>query len=157
MLNPEVLEKLGSIVGKERVKTSKEDLLTYAYDAYVMEYLPEAVVFPKSTQEVSLIMKLASGHKIPVTPRGAGSGLGGGSLAKRGGIVLCFTMMNRILEVNTANRYVVVEPGVVISELQKEVEKVNLFYPPDPGSANVATMGGAVQMNAGGCAGSNTE
>lgn len=153
MLNPEVLEKLGSIVGKERVKTSKEDLLTYAYDAYVMEYLPEAVVFPKSTQEVSLIMKLASGHKIPVTPRGAGSGLGGGSLAKRGGIVLCFTMMNRILEVNAANRYVVVEPGVVISELQKEVEKVNLFYPPDPGSANVATMGGAVQMNAGGMRG----
>jgi glycolate oxidase len=153
MLNPEVLEKLGSIVGKERVKTSKEDLLTYAYDAYVMEYLPEAVVFPKSTQEVSLIMKMASAHKIPVTPRGAGSGLGGGSLAKRGGIVLCFTMMNRILEVNAANRYVVVEPGVVISELQKEVEKVNLFYPPDPGSANVATMGGAVQMNAGGMRG----
>ena len=153
MLNPDVLEKLGSIVGKERVKTSKEDLLTYAYDAYVMEYLPEAVVFPKSTQEVSQIMKMASTHKIPVTPRGAGSGLGGGSLAKRGGIVLCFTMMNRILEVNTANRYVVVEPGVVISELQKEVEKVNLFYPPDPGSANVATMGGAVQMNAGGMRG----
>ena len=153
MLNPDVLEKLGFIVGKERVKTSKEDLLTYAYDAYVMEYLPEAVVFPKSTQEVSQIMKMASTHKIPVTPRGAGSGLGGGSLAKRGGIVLCFTMMNRILEVNTANRYVVVEPGVVISELQKEVEKVNLFYPPDPGSANVATMGGAVQMNAGGMRG----
>ncbi len=153
MLDPEVLEKLGSIVGKERVKTSKEDLLTYAYDAYVMEYLPEAVVFPKSTQEVSQIMKVASAHKIPVTPRGAGSGLGGGSLAKRGGIILCFTMMNRILEVNTANRYVVVEPGVVISELQKEVEKVNLFYPPDPGSANVATMGGAVQMNAGGMRG----
>jgi len=153
MLNPEVLEKLGSIVGKERVKTSKEDLLTYAYDAYVMEYLPEAVVFPKSTQEVSQIMKVASAYKIPVTPRGAGSGLGGGSLAKRGGIILCFTMMNRILEVNTANRYVVVEPGVVISELQKEVEKMNLFYPPDPGSANVATMGGAVQMNAGGMRG----
>jgi len=153
MLNQEVLKKLVAIVGQERVKTSKEDLLTYSYDAYVLEYLPEAVVFPKSAEEVSQIMKVASAHKIPVTPRGAGSGLGGGSLAKQGGIILCFTMMNRILEINTANRYAVVEPGVVISELQKEIEKMNLFYPPDPGSANVATMGGAVQMNAGGMRG----
>jgi glycolate oxidase len=153
MLNQEVLKKFTSILGPERVKTSKEDLLTYAYDAYVVEYLPEAVLFPKSGEEVSQIMKVASAHKIPITPRGAGSGLGGGSLAKRGGVVLCFTMMNRILEVNTANRYAVVEPGVVISEFQKEVEKLNLFYPPDPGSATVATMGGAVLMNAGGMRG----
>jgi glycolate oxidase len=153
MLNQEVLKKFTSILGPQRVKTSKEDLLTYAYDAYVMEYLPDAVLFPKSGEEVSQIMKVASAHKIPITPRGAGSGLGGGSLAKRGGVVLCFTMMNRILEVNTANRYAVVEPGVVISEFQKEVEKLNLFYPPDPGSATVATMGGAVLMNAGGMRG----
>ena len=153
MLNQEVLKKFASILGPERVKTSQEDLLTYAYDAYVMEYIPDAVLFPKSVEEVSQIMKVASAHKVPITPRGAGSGLGGGSLAKRGGVVLCFTMMNRILEVNTANRYAVVEPGVVISEFQKEVEKFNLFYPPDPGSATVATMGGAVLMNAGGMRG----
>ncbi len=153
MLNQEVLKKFASILGPERVKTSQEDLLTYAYDAYVMEYIPDAVLFPKSVEEVSQIMKVASAHKVPITPRGAGSGLGGGSLAKRGGAVLCFTMMNRILEVNTANRYAVVEPGVVISEFQKEVEKLNLFYPPDPGSATVATMGGAVLMNAGGMRG----
>jgi len=153
MLNQEVLKKFASILGPERVKTSQEDLLTYAYDAYVMEYIPDAVLFPKSVEEVSQIMKVASAHNVPITPRGAGSGLGGGSLAKRGGVVLCFTMMNRILEVNTANRYAVVEPGVVISEFQKEVEKFNLFYPPDPGSATVATMGGAVLMNAGGMRG----
>ena len=153
MLNPDVLRKFVSVVGPERCKTSKEDLLTYAYDAYVQEYLPDAILFPKTAPEVSQIMKVASAHNVFVTPRGSGSGLGSGSLAKQGGIVLCFTMMNRILEVNTSNRYAAVEPGVVISEFQKEVEKLNLFYPPDPGSATVATMGGSVVMNAGGMRG----
>ena len=153
MLSPDVLQELISIVGPERCKTSKEDLLTYSYDAYVHEALPDAVLFPRSTQEVSAVLKVASAHRVFVTPRGAGSGLGGGSLAKQGGIVLGFSMMNRILEVNTANRYAVVEPGVVIAEFQRAVEKMNLFYPPDPGSANVATMGGAVVMNAGGMRG----
>jgi glycolate oxidase len=153
MLNQDVLQKFASIVGQERCKTSPEDLLTYAYDAYVHEYLPDAVLFPRTAQEVSQIMRVASANKVFVTPRGAGSGLIAGALAKQGGIVLCFTMMNRILEINTANRYAVVEPGVVISEFQKAVEKLNLFYPPDPGSATVATMGGAVIMNAGGMRG----
>jgi glycolate oxidase len=153
MLSPDVLQKFVSIVGPERCKTSREDLLTYAYDAYVHEALPDAVLLPRSTQEVSAIMKVASAHHVFVTPRGAGSGLGGGSLAKQGGIVLSFSMMNRILEINTGNRYAVVEPGVVIAEFQRAVEKMNLFYPPDPGSANVATMGGAVVMNAGGMRG----
>jgi glycolate oxidase len=119
----------------------------------VQEYLPDAILFPQTAQEVSQIMKVASAHNIFITPRGSGSGLGSGSLAKQGGIVLCFTMMNRILEINTSNRYAVVEPGVVISEFQKAVEKWNLFYPPDPGSATVATMGGSVVMNAGGMRG----
>ncbi len=153
MLNQDVLQKFASIVGPERCKTSQEDLLTYAYDAYVHEYLPDAVLFPRTAQEVSQIMKLASSHNVFVTPRGAGSGLMAGALAKKGGVVICFTMMNRILEINTANRFAVVEPGVVISEFQKAVEKLNLFYPPDPGSATVATMGGAVVMNAGGMRG----
>jgi glycolate oxidase len=153
MLNPDVLQKFVSLVSPGRCKTSKEDLLTYAYDAYVQEYLPDAILFPQTAQEVSQIMKVASAHNIFITPRGSGSGLGSGSLAKQGGIVLCFTMMNRILEINTSNRYAVVEPGVVISEFQKAVEKWNLFYPPDPGSATVATMGGSVVMNAGGMRG----
>jgi glycolate oxidase len=153
MLSPDVLQKFLSIVGPERCKTSREDLLTYAYDAYVHEVLPDAVLLPKTTAEVAQIMKAASAHKVFVTPRGSGSGLGAGSLAKQGGIVLSFSMMNRILEINAANRYAVVEPGVVIAEFQRAVEKLNLFYPPDPGSANVATMGGAVVMNAGGMRG----
>jgi glycolate oxidase len=153
MLSPDVLQKLASIVGPERCKTSREDLITYSYDAYVHEFLPDAVLFPKSTSEVKEIMKVASAQKVFVTPRGGGSGLGAGALAKQGGIVLCFTMMNRILEINTANRYAVVEPGVVVSEFQKALDSQNLFYPPDPGSATVATMGGAVSMNAGGMRG----
>jgi len=153
MLNQGVLQEFTSIVGQERCKTSREDLLTYAYDAYVHEYVPDAVLFPRTAQEVSQIMKVASANNIFVTPRGAGSGLMAGALAKQGGIVICFTMMNQILEINTANRFAVVEPGVVISEFQKAVERLNLFYPPDPGSATVATMGGAVVMNAGGMRG----
>jgi len=153
MLRPEALQKFISIVGSDRCKTAKEDLLTYAYDAYICEFLPDAVLFPKSREEVSQIMQSASANEVFVTPRGAGSGLGGAALAKRGGVVLCFTMMNHILEINPANRYAIVEPGVVIAEFQREVEKHGLFYPPDPGSAAVATMGGAVAMNAGGMRG----
>lgn len=153
MLGNDVLRKFIAIVGEERCKTSKEDLLTYGYDACIYEFVPDAVLFPKSTSEISQIMKVASAENVFVTPRGAGSGLGAEALAKQGGVVMCFTMMNHILEVNTANRYAVVEPGVVISELQKAVDKLGLFYPPDPGSATVATMGGAVAMNAGGMRG----
>ncbi len=153
MLTEKILHEFETILGKERILTSKEDLLSYAYDAYVEEYLPEAVLFPKTSAEVSQIMKVASTHRIFVTPRGAGSGLAACSLAKQGGVILCFTMMNRILEINKPNRYAIVEPGVVVSEFQKEVEKIGLFYPPDPGSATVATMGGTVLMNAGGMRG----
>src|SRR5208283_4231858 len=129
MLTQEVLQKFSSIVDRERCKTSKEDLLTYAYDACIYEFVPDAILFPKSAEEMAEIMKVASAHNVFVTPRGAGSGLGGEALAKHGGVVVCFTMMNRILEINTANRYAVLEPGVVISELQKAVEKLGLFCP----------------------------
>lgn len=153
MLRQELVQKFVSIVGPDRCKTSKEDLLTYAYDACIYEYLPDAVLFPKSTAEVSQIMKVAGAHNVFVTPRGAGSAFGAEGLAKKGGVVLCFTMMNRIIEINTANRYAVVEPGVVIADLQKAADKVGLFYPPDPGSAAVATMGGTIGTNAGGMRG----
>lgn len=153
MLKEEVLQELISIVGPERCKTSREDLLAYGYDACIYEFMPDAIVFPKTSQETAGIIKIASAHHVFITPRGSGSCLCAAALAKYGGIVVCFSMMNRILEINTANRYAVVEPGVVIADLQKEVEKVGLFYPPDPGSAAVASMGGAIAMNAGGMRG----
>lgn len=153
MLSREILQELIAIVGEDRCKTSQEDLLTYSYDAYLQEFIPDAVLFPTSTGEVSRIMQVASAKNVFVSPRGSGTGLMAGSLAKEGGIVVCFSMMNRILEINTANRYAVVEPGVVVAELQRAVENLNLFYPPDPGSASVATMAGTVVMNAGGMRG----
>jgi glycolate oxidase len=153
MLKPETLKKFMSVLGADRFKTAKEDLLTYAYDAYIREFLPDAVLFPKSDKEVSEIMRIASADNVFVTPRGAGTGLGAEALAKRGGVVICFSMMNRILEISTGNRYAVVEPGVVVADLQREADKHKLFYPPDPGSSAVATMGGAVVMNAGGMRG----
>jgi glycolate oxidase len=148
-----VISKLIAIVGNERCRTAMEDLIAYSYDASSYEFMPEAVVFPKTTEEVSRIMKLCSENNVYVTPRGAATGFGAECLAKQGGIVLSFTMMDRIIEINTANRYAIVEPGVIVSDLQKAVEELKLFYPPDPGSANVATIGGTVMMNSGGMRG----
>jgi glycolate oxidase len=115
-----------------------------------MEFLPEAVVFPGSAEEISLIMKMADSEKIPVFPRGAGSGFSGGSLPKGGGIVLVTTRMNRIVRIDEDNLIAVVEPGVVTADLQNEVEKLGLFYPPDPASLKFSTLGGNVAENAGG-------
>lgn len=153
MLTKETLDMLTTVVGAERCKTSAEDLVTYSYDAYLQEFLPDAVLFPTTTEEVSRIMTIASTHDISVTPRGSGTCMTAGSLAKKGGIVLCFSMMNRILEVNAADRYAVLEPGVVVAELQKAADGLGLFYPPDPGSVAVATIAGTVMTNAGGMRG----
>ena len=150
MLNAVALRRLEQIAGKERVKAAPEDLVAYSYDAYLKESLPGAVVFPQSTQEVSAIMKLASGERIPVTPRGAGTNLSGGSIPVPEGIVLCLTRMNRILEIDERNRLAVAEAGVINGDLQKAVEAKNLFYPPDPSSQYISTLGGNVAENAGG-------
>lgn len=153
MLSKEILRMLVAVVGEERCKTTVEDLVTYSYDAYLQEFLPDVVLFPKTTGEVSRIMTIASTHDISVTPRGSGTCMTAGSLAKKGGIILCFSMMNRILEINAADRYAVLEPGVVVAELQKAADGLNLFYPPDPGSVAVATIAGTVMTNAGGMRG----
>src|SRR3954468_10039311 len=131
-LSPEIIAELKSIVGSERLLTSAADLVAYSYDATWMESPPQAVVLPKSAEEVSRVVKLANRYKIPIAPRGAGSGLSGGSVPQQGGIALSFTLMNRILEIDTENAVAVVEPGVITFALQKQVEKHGLFYPPDP-------------------------
>ena len=97
MLTAKILQEFEAVLGRDRVRTSKEDLLSYAYDAYVEEYLPEAVLFPKTAVEVSKILKVASAQRISITPRGAGSGLAGGSLAKKGGVVLRGSICQRRL------------------------------------------------------------
>jgi glycolate oxidase len=153
MLDKKLLQEFEKILSKERVKYEPEDLLSYSYDAYLPEYKPQAVLFPLTTEEAMGVMRIASKYGVAVTPRGSGTNLFSGSLAKQGGIILCFSLMNRICEIDPANRYAIVEPGVILADLQREVESRNLFYPPDPGSSSIATIGGTVNTNAGGMRG----
>ncbi|ABL00847.1 FAD-binding oxidoreductase [Pelobacter propionicus] len=150
MLKQEVLQELATIVGRDNIATERQDLLCYSYDATQMEFLPDAVVHPANTEEVAAIMRLANSAGFPVFPRGAGSGFSGGALPKTGGIVLVTTRMNRILRIDTENLIAEVEPGVVTEQFQQEVEKLGLFYPPDPASLKFSTLGGNVAENAGG-------
>jgi glycolate oxidase len=150
MLSQALKEELKAIVGQSRYLDSKEDLITYSYDAFMVQGQPEIVLFPIRTEEVSKIMEVASRERIPVTPRGAGTNLTGGSVPTRGGIALVFTKMNKILNVDKENRVAVLQPGVINMEFQKELSKHGLYYPPDPGSMAVTTMGGNVAENAGG-------
>jgi glycolate oxidase len=150
MLDRQIALELQQIVGKGSYLDDPEDLINYSYDAYFPEARPDAVLLPESTEHVARIMKLAHREEIPVTARGAGTNITGGSVPVRGGIVLSFTLMNRILEINQQDRYAVVQPGVINADLQAEVAKLGLFYPPDPASLSVCTIGGNVALNAGG-------
>ena len=153
MLNDSILEKISKIVGQENILREPEDLICYGYDAAMEEALPDCVVFPRTTEQVSEIMKLSNEEEIPIYPRGAGSGLSGGSVPVKGGIVLVLTRMNKILDINIDDLYAKVEPGVVVADLINEVAKFGLVYPPDPSSMKTCTMGGAVAENAGGLRG----
>lgn len=150
MLNTEFIAKLQQIVGNEYVSTDQADLICYSYDATQKQFLPDVVVHPASAEEISRILRLANECRIPVFPRGAGSGFTGGSLPVSGGIVLVTTRLDRILEIDEENLVATVEPGVVTEQFQKAVEKVGLFYPPDPASLKFSTLGGNVAECAGG-------
>lgn len=150
MLNPSVVNGLKKIVGSENLSTSPEELVAYSYDATRTESLPWAVARPADAGEVSALLTLANRERFPVVPRGAGSGMSGGSVPVRGGVVLSLERMNRILAVDEQNRTAEVEPGVVTGDLQREAEKRGLFYPPDPASSRFCTIGGNVAECAGG-------
>ena len=137
-------------MGKDNITTERQDLLCYSYDATQMEFIPEAVVHPANAEEISAILRRANSSGFPVFPRGAGSGFSGGSLPKAGGIVLVTTRLNRIIRIDTDNLIAEVEPGVVTEQLQLAVEKLGLFYPPDPASLKFSTLGGNVAENSGG-------
>ncbi len=149
-MDVEVVEELEEIVGVGNVLTAKSDTITHSYDATQKSYLPDAVIYVESVEDVSRIVKLANRRKIPVLPRGAGSGFTGGSLPVHGGIVLVLTRMDRIIDIDVDNLIAEVEPGVVTGELQRRVEKLGLFYPPDPASKEFSTLGGNVAECAGG-------
>jgi glycolate oxidase len=150
LMNSELIKRLAGVVGKANVLQTPEDLAVYSYDGSFAEGSPDVVVLPATTEEVSQVVALAAEARVPIVPRGMGSGLAAGSIPMTGGIVLSLTRMNHILEIDTANAAVRAEAGVVTADLQAEVEKQRLFYPPDPSSIRHSTIGGNVACNAGG-------
>jgi glycolate oxidase len=149
MLHQVIIEQLETI-GTDRVLSSPIDLIAYSFDGTFEQHLPDVVVLPETNEEVSAVVRIASQYDVPVVPRGMSSGLAGGSIPVRGGIVLSLTRMNRILEIDKENMTATVQAGVVTADLQAEVEKLGLFYPPDPASVKQSTIGGNVACNAGG-------
>ncbi len=144
-------EALQAIVGAENLYTDAAHLRAYSYDATRTHYRPEAVIFPRDEDDVRRILTYCNAHKIVITARGAGSGFTGGALPKNGGIILAMEKhMNRILNVDMENMLATVQPGVVNKDLQRHVEALGLFYPPDPASEEYSTLGGNVSENAGG-------
>lgn len=151
MIPSRVIKELKGIVGKADVLIAEEDLCSYSYDGTTTWVAkPDVVVFPKSAQEISEILLLANRERIPVTPRGGGTNVSGGSIPIKGGIVLCLTKMNRIIEIQRADLTTTVEPGVVLMDLNAALAKMGLFFPPDPQSFLAATIGGVIAENAGG-------
>jgi glycolate oxidase len=144
------LKNLREIVGRDNFSIEREELLCYAYDATNQHFLPDAIIFPTSSMEVSAILSLASEKNFFVIPRGSGSGMTGGSLPVKGGVVLVMTRMNKIIEIDCDNFIATVEPGVITSQFHKAVEKKGLFYPPDPASSDFSTLGGNLAECAGG-------
>src|SRR3954471_4069051 len=147
----DVYELLTRELGRERVLRAPEALEVYSRDeSRLGVFPPDAAVLCESRTEIELVLRLAAEHKIPVTPRGAGSGMTGGALPVRGGIVLSTERMKKILEISADDRIAVVEPGVINADLQAAAELQDMFYAPDPASLGFCSMGGNVAENAGG-------
>jgi glycolate oxidase len=150
MVNKNIIALLEKIAGKDGVLSTPEDLAVYGYDGTFEDHRPDVVVLPRTTEQVSQVVHLAASERIPVVTRGMGSGLAAASVPFSGGIALAMTRMNRILEIDEVNATAHVEAGIVTADLQAAVEKLGLFYPPDPSSIRHATIGGNIACNAGG-------
>ena len=149
-----ILTDLRRIVGADNVLTTLEDLIPYSFDATAaLQQMPGCVVFTTTTEQVAGVLKLANGTKTPVVTRGSGTGLSGGSLPVKDCIVLCTVKMDRIMEVDRANLTMLVEPGVTTLKVADTAAGIGLFYPPDPGSMKISTIGGNVAENSGGLRG----
>lgn len=151
--NTKIVSDLGKIVGKNNVLHQPEEIIAYTTDT-ITRNLPtkkyHAIVFPRSTEEIVKIVKFASKMKIAIIPRGAGTNLCGACTPLENSILMCFSKMNNILEINSTSMQAIVQSGVVIADLQKELDKFNLFFPPDPSNLAVSTIGGAVALSSGG-------
>jgi glycolate oxidase len=150
MLEYSVIKNLKDILGKDSILTEVEDRTCYSYDATGQKFMPDAVIFPSTAGEISRVLKLANKAHFNVIPRGAGTGFTGGALTVSGGVAMVLTRMNRVINIDTDNFTAEVEPGVVTYDLHRAVEKLGLFYPPDPGSMKTCTIGGNVAECAGG-------
>ena len=149
-MNASLAESVEKIVGRRGYLNKPEDLANYEYDGSIDKARPDLVAFPQSTADVVALVKLAKERGIPITGRGAGTGLSGGAIAREGGLMISFARMNRILEIDLPNERAVVEPGVVNLDLTLAVEADGYFYAPDPSSQRACTIGGNVSENSGG-------
>ena len=143
-------KELRKLLGRDAVLDRPEDLMVYEYDASLAKGTPDIVVLPESTEHVATVMKVAAKYKIAIVPLGSGTGLSGVSVPRKGGIVITFSRMSRILEIDVPNRRAVVQPGLVNSELSLAVAKHGLYFAPDPSSQKASTIGGNVAENSGG-------
>ncbi len=143
------LHEIGQFLKKEQIILDRDNLFHYSYDATERHSLPQAAVLPENTEQVSRVLRCCSRHNVAITPQGGRTGLSGGAVPVTGGIVLAFSRMNRILEIDEANMFAVVEPGVISNDLQKALNERALFFPPDPSSTVDSTLGGNVAENAG--------
>jgi glycolate oxidase len=143
-------DALAAIVGAEHIRTDAGALETYGVDALGQGHPPDAVVLPRNTADIAAIARFCNQQRVPIVVRGAGTGFTGGAVPTRGGVVVSMERMNRILEIDQTNLLAVVEPNVITADLQRAVEKVGLFYPPDPASLEMSAIGGNVAECAGG-------
>ncbi|QQE74287.1 FAD-binding protein [Brevibacillus composti] len=154
MLEKAIRDELRAIVGEKYVLDTPNELYAYSYDATpIFQAMPDAVVMPAGAEEVAAVLKLANAHGIPIVPRGSGTNLAGGTIPVEGGIVLNMNRMNQIYEIDQQNLTATLGPGVVTADLHAAVEAVGLFYPPDPGSMRISTIGGNLAQCAGGMRG----
>lgn len=150
----DLIESLQKIIAAEHILTKPEDLIPYSFDGTpTLSQLPKCVVLPESTEQIAACVKLAAESNTPLVTRGSGTGLSGGSVPIAECLVLCTTRMNRILEVDAANLCMRVEPGVITQQVDQRAAEEGLFYPPDPGSQKISTIGGNVAENSGGLRG----
>ncbi|MDG4845993.1 glycolate oxidase subunit GlcD [Peribacillus frigoritolerans] len=154
MLTKQVKQLLLAIVGQENYDDSKVECLVYSYDATPgFQALPDAVIKPGSTAEVAAIVKVCNEYNVPIVPRGSGTNLSGGTCPTEGGLVLLFNRMNSLLEIDEENLTATVQPGLITLDLISAVEEKGLFYPPDPSSMKISTIGGNINENSGGLRG----
>ncbi|HKI72079.1 MAG TPA: FAD-binding protein, partial [Verrucomicrobiae bacterium] len=153
-LAEQILAELRRVVGDENVLITPEDLIPYSFDGTAaLQQMPGCVVFARTTEQVASILRLANATKTPIVTRGSGTGLSGGSLPSADCIVLCTVKMDKILELDRANLTMLVQPGVTTLQVSDSASTAGLFYPPDPGSMKISTIGGNVAENSGGLRG----